>query len=194
MARKPHLASPPDVAGALAEAQAALRRLEIVAHRALTMGNGRAYTDDAGASRPAGQGPPPMLSDYPALTELYRDLSRLAAAGAARAASPGPEWSRVRVPWAGEFLLNRAQRAVVAELLEALGSASPEVDQRQLLRSAGSSARRLADVFKGSAAWGRLVVPGGRAGHYRLAPSPQERGPAAAGEEGERDQAQPEEG
>lgn len=119
-----------------------------------------------------------MLRDYSTLDALYRDLSRLSVSESARAAargSPGPDWSRVAVPWVGEFLMSRPQRAVVRELLDALTSASPEVDQRQLLRAAGSGARRLADLFRGSEAWGRLVVPGERAGHYRL-PAPPDAG------------------
>lgn len=125
-----------------------------------------------------------MLSDFPALAALYQDLRRLAAATRARVASPGPEWRRVRVPWSGEYLLNRGQLAAVAELMEAAGSACPEVDQRHLLAAAGSDARRLADLFRGSEAWGRLVVPGERPGHYRLAPSPDKQaGTAAAGED-----------
>jgi len=107
------------------------------------------------------------LARYPTLLALQEDLTRLSATEAALVADG---LNPVAYPGLNTMLLTAPQLAVVSELMAALvGSRTPEVDQGHLLRASGSDAVRLREVFAGSRAWGTLVVPGRRAGCYRLA-------------------------
>jgi hypothetical protein len=129
-----------------------------------------------------------QLYDYPSLRNLHDDLARLDARLTVMDSSRRRARTRVidgrdcaLVEYGAlRFWLDDAQRRVVAVLMEALCSASPDVDQRTLLRAAGvPGVRRLAEVFGGGAhpAWGTLVVPGRAAATYRL-PDPPEVTPA----------------
>lgn len=124
------------------------------------------------------------LPTLPTLQALHDELRQLARAGhltaeeTRRRGTPmieaGRDIARVRWPGAGTFWLDSEQRRVVELLAEAyLQAGTPEVDQGVLLRAVGSKARRLAYVFTGSDAWGRLILPGQRAGNYRLAEMPE---------------------
>ena len=63
---------------------------------------------------------------------------------------------------------------MIGVLLAAAGEeCDGEVPEARLLRAAGGTHKRLADVFKGSQAWGELIVPGERERHYRIAPPPE---------------------
>jgi hypothetical protein len=58
---------------------------------------------------------------------------------------------------------------VVRELMGALLHAdTPDVGETSLPRVSGLKVGRLRDVFRGSAAWGELVIQGRTAGTYRL--------------------------
>ena len=114
------------------------------------------------------------LDRFPALKSLYEDLTNLSLTETAREAhlarlveAGGPHV--VSWPGLGDFALTEPQFAVVQSLLATmLGSRSPESDGAWLLRISGSDASSLADVFAGSPAWGRLVVPGAKKGTYKL--------------------------
>lgn len=106
-------------------------------------------------------------------------------------ATPGPPASQPVAPqqqfqnvsWPGvrgcPFVLGRAQLAVVQVLLEAYREGSYDVREDLLVRAAkraGSDCVRLRDVFRTSAAWGKLIVQGSGVGTYRLPPLPEEGG------------------
>lgn len=86
--------------------------------------------------------------------------------GCRRFYSPWPEPATYR--------LSEKQGKVVARLWDAWQDGEPEVDQAELLTAAESEGTRLRDLFRGAPAWGALVVPGARAGSYRLAGPPDE--------------------
>lgn len=127
------------------------------------------------------------LDQFPALKGLRDDLNGLHLERTVRRDGEkrrgirhvdGRDLHRVAIDWvAGEFLVTPEQWRVIELLYDALGSASPEVPQSALLRASGSKARRLEEVFRGSPAWGRLVVPGSRTAHFCLPPRPDESGP-----------------
>ena len=86
------------------------------------------------------------------------------------------DWPGVR---GGPFVLGPAQRAVVQVLLEAYREGSYDVREDLLVRAAkraGSDCVRVRDVFRTSAAWGKLIVQGSGVGTYRLPPLPEEGG------------------
>ncbi len=66
------------------------------------------------------------------------------------------------------FTLSETQALVVKQLWDAWQRGEPEVAQADLLRRAGSESGKLADLFKGHAAWGTLVRWRGNTGLYRL--------------------------
>jgi hypothetical protein len=123
------------------------------------------------------------IVNYPTLNALRQELESLAAAQRMLVATEARTRTRLgkgqrvyRVDWCdgSHYWLTEPQRRVVVALLEALGSASPEVDQRTLIRASGVQATRLIEVFPPPCeAWGKLIVEGKRAGHYRL-PDPPE--------------------
>lgn len=77
--------------------------------------------------------------------------------------------SRAEWPGLGAFAFGgeRQRRAVVA-LHEAWEDGRPDVPEQELMDAAGSDGRAR-DLFRGHPAWRTLVVPGERAGTYRLA-------------------------
>ena len=121
---------------------------------------------------------------FPLLVAAYEELKRFIEMGdespgrqdGSAIAEPieiaeGPVRTRFTYPRLGVFWLSRPQARVVDELIEArTSSGSPDVDQGYLIAASGLKVARLADVFKGSSAWLRLVIPGARPGTYRLAP------------------------
>lgn len=118
------------------------------------------------------------IARFPILQGLLEDLSRLSLQEASRevAVRPGLRESRdittVSIPWVGEFHLSGPQRVVVRELVDAMVNCSnPEVEERVLLARAKSQARSLEDIFRGSPAWGVLILRGSKPGLYRL-PAP----------------------
>ena len=73
--------------------------------------------------------------------------------------SHAPDWSVVR--WNGvPYRLGRKQRLVAAHLWRAWHAGTPFVSETRLLNAADSLQSKLAQLFKGSAAWGKLIVPG----------------------------------
>jgi hypothetical protein len=119
---------------------------------------------------------------YPSLSRLLGELRQLDKtgtlhSGAARVKGGGRfefrrgrDVGRFTWPGVGDFWLTRQQQEVVAILLDAyFECASPDVQQRYLLRQVGSDATQLATVFAESDAWGKLIVPGHVVGSYRLA-------------------------
>lgn len=132
-----------------------------------------------------------MAIRCPTLVGLLEDLKRVDDAGLLEREPPPPrpgprleagrDLDKVTWPGVGEFWLSRAQRAVVRILIESyLHSRSPEVPQQVLLQAAGragSRYARLESLFRNSAAWGRLIVPGS-AGTYRVPDLPEEAAPA----------------
>jgi hypothetical protein len=74
------------------------------------------------------------------------------------------------VHWFGcDYTFTPTQAAVIRQLWEAWEDGTPGVGQETLLEGAGSTGDRLRDVFRGSPAWGTLVVPLGK-GLFALAP------------------------
>jgi hypothetical protein len=74
------------------------------------------------------------------------------------------------VHWFGtDYTFTPTQAAVVRQLWEAWEDGTPGLGQETLLEGAGSTGDRLRDVFRGSPAWGTLVVPLGK-GLFALAP------------------------
>jgi hypothetical protein len=72
------------------------------------------------------------------------------------------------------FSLTTLQRRVVAALWEAMENGTPAVHQATLLETAEARSAKLSHFFRGSPAWGTLVVPGYKCGvpfgTYQLAP------------------------
>jgi len=60
------------------------------------------------------------------------------------------------------------QAVCVSLLYESYCKGTPDVGGDTLLQRAGSESKRLTDIFKGSPAWGKLIVPGGTRGAFRL--------------------------
>lgn len=126
------------------------------------------------------------LTRFPSLAALHSDLTRLNACERVRDDRDARTRTRVvngrdftLIEYAGRsYWLDDPQRRVVAVLLEALGSANPEVDQRTLIRASGLSVARLEIVFARSKAWGELVIPGRRPAHFRLPDPPEVQGEA----------------
>ncbi len=119
-----------------------------------------------------------------------RGTHRLAPRSGAAPAAPaaellrGPEFRSVR--WGGEcFSFTAPQARAVQALYAAWEAGTPDVPDTTALHACGSEAAKLADVFRGSAAWRTLIIEGGTRGTHRLAPDPPGviggRGPAAAG-------------
>jgi hypothetical protein len=74
------------------------------------------------------------------------------------------------VHWFGaDYTFTPTQAAVIRQLWEAWEDGTPGLGQETLLEGAGSTGDRLRDVFRGSPAWGTLVVPLGK-GLFSLAP------------------------
>lgn len=113
---------------------------------------------------------------YPLIVSLYAELKRFVeeepparAAPASVEVSEGRDRTRIQYGPVGIFWLDKPQARVVEELLDArMSSGNPDVDQGVLILASGARVHRLAEVFKGSPAWGRLVVVGARPGTYRL--------------------------
>jgi hypothetical protein len=92
-------------------------------------------------------GPTPAPADYPRHSPDYRS-----------------------VHWFGcDYTFTPTQAAVIRQLWEAWEDGTPGVGQETLLEGAGSTGDRLRDVFRGSPAWGTLVVALGK-GLFALAP------------------------
>jgi hypothetical protein len=98
-------------------------------------------------------GPPPTPAAPPAGADFPRHSS---------------DFRSVR--WFGaDYTFTPTQAAVVRQLWEAWEDGTPALGQETLLEGAGSTGDRLRDVFRGSPAWGTLVVPLGK-GLFALAP------------------------
>lgn len=116
------------------------------------------------------------LSRYPTLQRLYDELRALSETPTTEPRRKRDAVNRdlQRLDWgAGSYWLVGPQRRVVAVLLDAyLNSRTPDVPEPVLVDAAGGKARKLAEVFRDSAAWGALVVPGESPATYRLAELP----------------------
>ncbi len=127
------------------------------------------------------------LRRFPALDALHADLDRIAAREERRDAEEArqrrlagdipPNLERVAVPWIDRaYWMSHPQREVIRVLTEALASRVQEVHESLLVLVAGGRGK-LRDVFVGTPgepALGELILPGVRAGHYKLAPPPAE--------------------
>jgi hypothetical protein len=67
-----------------------------------------------------------------------------------------------------QFSLTPQQAQVVEILHEAYENGTPEVGQAYLLEQVATPSSRLRDTFKGSSAWGELIIPGTTQGSFRL--------------------------
>jgi len=77
--------------------------------------------------------------------------------------------------WFGANYSFTPNQAKVVEILwRAWEGGTPDVYHNLLLNAADLGAERLVDVFKGSAAWGTLIVPGQVKGTFRLQEPPNE--------------------
>jgi hypothetical protein len=73
------------------------------------------------------------------------------------------------VTWDGQdYAFTSTQAACVKVLWEAWDRRTPEVGGQTVLDKAECEGKRLPDVFRGHAAWGRMIVPGSTKGSYRL--------------------------
>ncbi len=88
----------------------------------------------------------------------------------------GPEFRTLVWPGAGAFAFGTKQAAAVRLLYEGWRSGSPDVADADLLRAADSDGR-LCDLFRGNAAWGKLIVAGLGPQTHRLVPLPGEAAP-----------------
>ncbi|HZT80909.1 MAG TPA: sigma-70 family RNA polymerase sigma factor [Gemmataceae bacterium] len=110
------------------------------------------------------------------LRRAVRQLTRVAAPAPAAAAA---QLAPIRFAddfrtayWFGETIpLTETHAKVVRVLWEAYRKGTPDVCHDVLIRAAGSEAAKLSDVFKGSLAWGRLIVSSSR-GVYRVNDQP----------------------
>lgn len=82
------------------------------------------------------------------------------------------DWQQVYWPGLGTFRFTAAQARAVKVLWEAMEDGTHWVEQRHLLRAAGSDSHRLSDVFSRSEAWARRMIVG-QGSLYRLAELPQ---------------------
>ena len=116
---------------------------------------------------------------YPLLVGLYAELKRFVEEepsakplASTVEISEGRDRTRIHYGELGLFWLDARQSRVVEELIDArLSAGSPDVSQAVLIQASGAKVHRLADVFRGSPAWNRLVVPGDTPGTYRV-PAP----------------------
>ena len=79
------------------------------------------------------------------------------------------------VHWYGDgYSFTPTQAHCIKVLWEAWENGTPDVGQETILEhpEVEAESRRLADVFKGHPAWGKMIVKGGTAGAYRLANPP----------------------
>jgi hypothetical protein len=82
-----------------------------------------------------------------------------------------PDFRSVR--WHGrQFAFTRAQAAAVSLLWDAWRAGAPDVGDELLRRATDTASINLRDSFRGSDAWGVLIVPGGTRGTHRLAEPP----------------------
>jgi hypothetical protein len=79
-----------------------------------------------------------------------------------------------RVEWPGHpaYHFGLRQARVVAALWEARDRGTHDVPETELLRIAGSTGDRLADLFRRHPAWRTLIIHGSHPGTYRLPPTP----------------------
>lgn len=121
-------------------------------------------------------------SDYPTLSGLFVDLTRMEKVGVIQSGSAtlkggakiqftrGRQIGRLNWPGVGDFWLDRQQQEVVAVLMEAYFECDvPDVPDATLLRAIESKENHIAKVFRGTDAYGKLVVKGKRPGTSRLA-------------------------
>lgn len=119
------------------------------------------------------------LVRFPILRGLLEDLTKLNTQEVSRRAAvahqvrESRDVTTVSIPWVGEFHLTGPQRAVVRELIDSLVNCSnPCVEERVLLLRSKSQARSLEELFKGSPAWGVLILRGAAPGTFQIAPPP----------------------
>ena len=67
-----------------------------------------------------------------------------------------------------EFTLTKRQAKVVKVLYEAYQNGTTELSEEQITRDIDEPGSRLRDSFRGSDAWGNLVIPGKHRGGRRL--------------------------
>ena len=73
------------------------------------------------------------------------------------------------VVWDGiPYALTGTQAAIVAILWAEWQAGTPEVSQAALLEGVGSLTARVRELFRGSPAWGTLIVSGSRKGTLKL--------------------------
>jgi hypothetical protein len=73
------------------------------------------------------------------------------------------------IHWYGtDYHFTAAQAAIVAILWREWTKGTPDVRHETLLEETGAAAKRFADLFKGSPAWGTLIVCRGHKGTARL--------------------------
>lgn len=71
--------------------------------------------------------------------------------------------------WFGiSYSFTAGQAPIVKALYEAYVNGTPDVGQETLLEIIDRGDSRLVDVFRGSDAWGKIIVPGGSKGSFRL--------------------------
>lgn len=117
-----------------------------------------------------------LLSNYPTLKRLLQELKHLdqeEPTPKEMCVKSGRDVHRVEWPGLGYFWLTTPQHKVVLVLAEAMfETRCPDVSQAILIAASKTKASRLASVFEGSPAWGKLIIPGKQSGSYRLPPVP----------------------
>jgi hypothetical protein len=110
-----------------------------------------------------------------ALRSLARELRGLGppAEGPSGATLPRHSDDFRCVRWFGRLYgFTTPQAAAVAVLWRNWRRGTPDVADETLLHAAGVNAKRLVDLFKGSAAWGTMIVRGSTRGTARLQEPP----------------------
>lgn len=103
------------------------------------------------------------------------DEARASGDASACTASPAPAGRRhsadfCSVRWDGRlFFFTPNQAAIVKALWQAMENGTPCVQGATLLEAADCESSRVSDVFRGSDAWGVLIVEGAVKGAYQLA-------------------------
>jgi len=86
-----------------------------------------------------------------------------------------PDFSAIHWEDGQTYTFTPRQRPAVALLWQAKEDCTHFVGSASLLEAAEVNTTRMSDLFKGSAAWGKVIVQGvlhgGPAGTYRLAPT-----------------------
>jgi hypothetical protein len=102
-----------------------------------------------------------------AIQQAAKDLFRVGGRPLSRPARHSPDFRSVH--WFGQdYYFSTGQASCVQRLWEAWERETPDVAQDGILEKAGLESKRFVDLFRGHAAWKKMIVRSGPKGIYRL--------------------------